>query len=73
MLKGVEIVEFTSDGKGIPIKGPKLDQDSNSEGEDDPMVSSPLILVMISVELTVVSLGCRSMMTALFYLVAPIA
>lgn len=61
-LKGVEVVEFTpfpKDGERtltVPMDGL---MESDTDSNDDPLVSHPVIPVTIPIELMVPSSGCK--------------
>lgn len=60
-------MEFTPsfcDGKGIPTKTTQTVLESNSGGEDNPMVSGIIIPMTIRVEIMVVSLGRKGFLAS---------
>lgn len=63
----MEVIEFTpssSNGKRIPTKRTQTVLESNSGGEDNPMVSGIIIPMTIRVEIMVVSLGCKGFLAS---------
>lgn len=54
MLGGVEIIEFTpspSNGKGMLTRSPRVESESDSKGDHNPLDSHPIKLVTVPIEL----------------------
>lgn len=64
-MEPIEFAPSSSDGKGTPTKRIKTILESDSGGEDDPIVSGTIIPMTIRVEVTVASSGCKGLLTAL--------
>lgn len=66
--KDKEVIEFTpssSDGEGTLTKGAETTLESDSRGENDPLISMTIILMIVRVELMVGFSEHKGIMTAL--------